>query len=274
MTYGQHTLSNWEYIGGAAMMEKSSSMDAYRILYKGIWTSLQVFTRALSGNYANFGVFELYGDSALKNAMDVCFRMVMAIPVDQVVAYPKVAKAYFGLMDSLMMNHTKEVVMLDHEKFRRIVLALREGLQSFEVWMSSQCGTAIDHLSAFRFRQGVKGGEIAVQFEQHVKNSPDLFSSCLHIIFNMIVNVDCTNQWSLSRPLLSLILTNPNTFMEIEKKTVEAQPPERRMAVTVAFQKLMQDVRQSIDSKNRDLFTSHVTIFRNAMKTEGITELE
>lgn len=273
VSYGRHTLTNWERIGGAAVVEKNSSMDAYRLLYKGIWVCLLMFSRALSGNYVNFGVFQLYGDPALKDAMDICFRMMMAIPVEQVIAYPKVAKAYYSLIDVLATNHTKEIVRLEHPKFRRIMESVREGLQSFEVWMSSQCATSIDYLSAFRFKQGLKGGESASQMEAHVKQSPDLFSSCLQIIFNMIVSVDCTNQWSLSRPLLSLILTNPDTFSAIERKTVESLPPERRMAVTVAFQKLMADIRPSLEAKNRDVFTSHVTTFRNALKTEGITEL-
>jgi hypothetical protein len=34
--------------------------------YKGIWVCLTILTRALGGNYVNFGVFELYGDPALK----------------------------------------------------------------------------------------------------------------------------------------------------------------------------------------------------------------
>ena len=40
--------------------------DAYSYRYKGIWVCLTILTRALSGNYVNFGVFDLYGDPALK----------------------------------------------------------------------------------------------------------------------------------------------------------------------------------------------------------------
>jgi hypothetical protein len=36
--------------------------EAYAKRYKGIWIALTVLMRALSGNYVNFGVFELYGD--------------------------------------------------------------------------------------------------------------------------------------------------------------------------------------------------------------------
>ena len=33
---------------------------------QGIWLCLTILSRALGGNYVNFGVFELYGDPALK----------------------------------------------------------------------------------------------------------------------------------------------------------------------------------------------------------------
>lgn len=272
--YGRYTLVNWNRVGGPNAVARNTSIDAYRVLYKGIWVCMSILSRALSGSYVNFGVFALYNDPALKDALEVIFELMMVVPVEQIMAYPKVAKAHFGLIDNLTVSHTKEVVALDHSKFRHIMESLREGLQSYEVWMSSQCACAIDQLSAFRFKQKMKGNDVSnAQFEAHVRESPDLFSSCLSITFNLIVNVDCTNQWSLSRPLLSLILTNAETFVAIEKKTMDAQPPERRMAVGVAFQKLMADIRPSLDSKNRDLFTSRVTQFRNELKTEGITQL-
>lgn len=271
VTYGNHTLRNWERIGGAAMVEKNSSMDAYRMLYKGTWVCLLMFARALGGNYVNFGVFALYGDLALQDAMSVCFRLILAVPVDQLLAYPKVAKAHFNLIEILATNHPKDIAELDHVTFSRIMQSLREGLQSYEVWMSSQSASAIDHLSAFMFKQTVKASEHGRRMVSHLEQSPDLFSSCLEIIFNMIIHVDCTNQWSLSRPLLSLILTNEETFLKIKTKTIQAQPPERQAAVATAFERLMQDVQPTLESKNRDKFTQQVTQFRLSLRTEGVT---
>ena len=54
VTYGRRVLSTKEV------------PDAYSHRYKGVWVCLSILTRALSGNYVNFGVFDLYGDPALK----------------------------------------------------------------------------------------------------------------------------------------------------------------------------------------------------------------
>lgn len=56
--------------------------------YKGIAMSLTILTRALVGNYVNFGVFALYGDSALADALDVTFKLTLSIPLKDVSVSP------------------------------------------------------------------------------------------------------------------------------------------------------------------------------------------
>ena len=45
---------------------------------------------ALSGNYCNFGVFELYGDPALADALDIALKMTLSIPLADILTYRKV----------------------------------------------------------------------------------------------------------------------------------------------------------------------------------------
>ena len=49
---------------------------------------------ALSGNYVNFGVFELYGDRALSDALDAALKMTLSIPMSDILAYRKVCKLF------------------------------------------------------------------------------------------------------------------------------------------------------------------------------------
>jgi exportin-7 len=48
---------------------------------------VQALSRAMSGNYVNFGVFELYGDNALKDALAVAMQMVLSIPLQDMMSY-------------------------------------------------------------------------------------------------------------------------------------------------------------------------------------------
>ena len=51
---------------GSRVITLGAVSDAYAQKYKGIGICLELFKRAFAGNYVNFGVFDLYGDPALK----------------------------------------------------------------------------------------------------------------------------------------------------------------------------------------------------------------
>lgn len=55
----------------------------------------QLCNVALSGNYVNFGVFELYGDRALVDALDIAMKMILSIPLVDVLAYRKVRYSFW-----------------------------------------------------------------------------------------------------------------------------------------------------------------------------------
>jgi exportin-7 len=73
----------------------------YTQKYKGIALCLGVLSRALSGNYVNFGVFSLYNDTALEKALDIALRLALSISLPDLMAFPKVAKSYFTFLEIL-----------------------------------------------------------------------------------------------------------------------------------------------------------------------------
>lgn len=46
---------------------------------------LIMMTRTLVGNYVNFGVFALYGDPALQEALDMSLKLAVAIPLKDIL---------------------------------------------------------------------------------------------------------------------------------------------------------------------------------------------
>ena len=45
-------------------------------------------------------------------------------------------------------------------------------------------------------------------FADHLRQRPELLPNLLTTLFELVLFEECTNQWSLSRPMLSLILLN------------------------------------------------------------------
>ena len=99
---------------------------------------MTITQEALSGNYVNFGVFELYGDKALENALDVALSLALSVPVDHVLSYPKLSRWYFALLDALYLNHLPYLASKDTATFMKLMEVIYGGLQALDAPMVSQ----------------------------------------------------------------------------------------------------------------------------------------
>ena len=79
-------------------------------------------------------------------------KMALSVPLADIMAYRKVGKAFFGLLDVLCSNHTHVIANYDTPTFAFLMTALDAGLKSLDVVISSQCATAVDNLAGFYFK--------------------------------------------------------------------------------------------------------------------------
>ncbi|KAL4457497.1 hypothetical protein ABPG75_012362 [Micractinium tetrahymenae] len=251
---------------GTRVLQLGPTADPYGQKYKGIWICLSILTRALGGNYVNFGVFELYGDPALKDALDMSLKLALSIPLSDILAYRKVGKAYFALLDVLCHNHANVIATRDTTTFAFLLNSLDAGLKSLDVSISSQCAAAVDNLAGYYFKHMPSSDSptpAATAIGEHLRQRPELFPQILSTLFEIVLFEDCTNQWSLSRPMLSLILINEPLYGQLKQQIVASQMPDRQQHLAACLEKLMMDVQRSLEPKNRDKFTQNLTIVRH-----------
>lgn len=246
---------------------------------------LNVLNSSLGGNYVCFGVFALYNDPALDNALDVALQMALSVPLEDVLSYPKLSKAYYGFIEILFRNHKKTVFALDTAIFMQIMTAVHEGLQSSDATLSSLCANSIDHLATYYFTMSGKDkiemhNLNKVRFEaqkhelhihpklnllfllQHLSSQPNLFSSLTATLFNLLLFGPPQNHWAVMRPMLSLMLASESSFTAYKDHLLGSQSPENQAKLNEALTKLLGDVNRSLDSANRDRFTQKLTTFR------------
>lgn len=260
VAYGKHALS------------VPACAHPYTAKYKGIWIAITILTRALAGNYVNFGVMDLYGDRALPDALDVALKLCLSIPLAEIMAFRKLARAYFSFLEVLCHNHSLVIVNLPTATFGHIVGSLDTGLKCLDVSISSQCASAVDNLAAFYFNNVTIGespsSPAAIAIAQHLAECPTIFPEILKTLFEIVLFEDCANQWSLSRPMLSLILINEQLFNDLKLQILSSQPSDQRSRISECFDKLMSDVARNLDPKNRDKFTQNLTIFRHDFRAK------
>jgi len=115
---------------GSRVLQLPVRSDVYVEKYKGILLLLGAMTNALSGGYVNFGIFGLYNDQALQNALDVSLQMCLQVPLADILAYLKLSKAYFSFLETLFKSHLDMLSGLDSSVFMQLVKTVHEGLQS------------------------------------------------------------------------------------------------------------------------------------------------
>ncbi|XP_019186899.1 PREDICTED: exportin-7-like isoform X2 [Ipomoea nil] len=256
---------------GSRILSLPNQVDMYQFKYKGMWISLTILVRALCGNYVNFGVFEIYGDRALADALETAMRMALSIPLTDVLAYRKLAAAYFTFLEALMKTQISFVLNLDTSSFMFIAGSLESGLKVLDANIKSQCASAVDNLASFYF-ECITAGEsptspAALKLAQHFSDCPNIFLEILKTLFEIVLFEDCGNQWSLSRPMLSLILISDEMFSNLRAQILASQPVDQQQRLSLCFDKLMSDITRSLDQKNRDKFSNNLTRFRNEFRT-------
>ncbi|KAH9686610.1 Importin N-terminal domain-containing protein [Citrus sinensis] len=286
---------------GSRVLSLPNAADIYAYKYKGMWICFTILARGsviwhdtggtvisvlavwpLAGNYVNFGVFELYGDRALSDALDIALKMTLSIPLADILAFRKLTKAYFAFLEVLFSSHITFILNLNTNTFMHIVGSLESGLKGLDTNISSQCAAAVDNLAAFYFNNITMGeaptSPAAINLARHIVECPTLFPEILKTLFEIVLFEDCGNQWSLSRPMLSLILISEQVFSDLKAQILTSQPVDQHQRLSVCFDKLMADVARSLDSKNRDKRSSTVLVLlaqledgRDSSQSVGVT---
>jgi exportin-7 len=219
-------------------------------------------TNALSGNYVNFGVFALYNDSALQNALDVCLQICLQIPLSDVMAYVKLSRAYFAFLEVLFRNHLDTLSALDSVVFLQLLKTCQEGLQSAELTVATNCSCVIDHVATYMFLNQSRDKPTAQMIRSHIASNPDLLNQLMSTLFNALIFGNQANHWAMTRPILSLLLASEGSYNEYQAHLIATQPPENHDKLREEFAKLTADIQRSVEVNNRDKFTQKLSMFR------------
>ncbi|KAF9129906.1 Exportin 7 [Mortierella sp. GBA39] len=119
--------------------------------YKGIMLYFNIMSVSLSGKYTNFGVFKLYGDKALDRVLDIFFQLMLAIPVADMIAFPKLGASFFSVIDVFATDHMTGMPSMPQPVLEYIFRAVGESVPL--LGQDSSCSTmacsAIDKICSF-----------------------------------------------------------------------------------------------------------------------------
>jgi exportin-7 len=252
---------------GKRILQLPVHSDIYIEKYKGIRLMFNVLTCALQGNYVNFGVFNLYGDISLQNALDVSLQLCLEIPLVHVLTYMKLSKAFYGFLEVLFRSHLDALSGLGSAVFIQLVQMNHEGLQSSEVTVSALCASTIDHIATYMFLNQKKEKPTVLLIRQHIASAPDILNQVMNTLFNSLLFASTANNWAVTRPILSLMLASSDSFNQYQEYLIGTQQvPENKIKLKEDFDKLVADIQMSVETANRDRFTQKLTMFRLSVR--------
>lgn len=247
---------------GTQLSKRPVKNDVYAEKYKLVMLCIDVLTNGLAGNYCNFGVFDLYNDTALIDVLKVVLGVVLDIPTADIIQYPKLCRSYFALVENLFLNHMDLIIKFSTPIFLKMVVSLEDGLLLEDMALSSQICSSLDSLLVFYYKNLKRSPEKARVIEHHLQEHKNLFPRILASLFNVIIFQECGNQWSVSRTMLSLIVTHQSFFEELKKQIATSLGGERQDKMMESFSKLMEGVEMDLEPKNKDRFTGNLITFR------------
>nr|XP_053642683.1 exportin-7-like [Cherax quadricarinatus] len=240
----------------------------YPMRLKGISICFSMLKAALCGNYVNFGVFRLYGDDALDSALHTFVKLLLSIPQSDLLVYPKLSQTYYVLLECLAQDHMNFLSTLEPSVFLYVLSSISEGLSAIDTMVCSGCCATLDHIVTYLYKllhQKSKKGTVDLETDALVKvmkHQPSILQQMLATVLNIIMFEDCRNQWSMSRPLLPLILLNNEYFGQLRQQIISQQAPDKQGAMAQWFDSLMEGIEPNLLTKNRDKFTQNLSVFR------------
>uniref|UniRef100_A0A6I8NG61 RAN binding protein 17 n=1 Tax=Ornithorhynchus anatinus TaxID=9258 RepID=A0A6I8NG61_ORNAN len=275
-TYGNQILS----------LGTLSKDQVYPLKLKGISICYSALKSALCGNYVSFGVFKLYGDSHFDNVLQAFVKMLLSVSHSDLLQYRKLSQSYYPLLECLTQDHMGFITSLEAHVLMYILTSISEGLTALDTIVSSSCCTSLDYIVTYLFKHIAKEGKKSLRCREvsqdgqrllhFMQQNPDILQQMMSVLMNTIVFEDCRNQWSVSRPLLGLLLLNEKYFSELRRSLISSQPASKREALDQCFRNLMDGVEQNLLVKNRDRFTQNMSVFRRdmaeALRSDGNTE--
>lgn len=248
---------------GNRLLAQQVQVDVWKEKYKGVMLVMDTLNHALSGNYVNFGVFTLYNDNALQNALDVSLQLCLSIPLDDVLSFVKLSKAYFSFLEILFRHHLDVLSGLESAVFLDLIKKNNEGIQSGDSNVVSTCASTIDHIATFLFLNQNRTNKPTVQRVQaHILSDPTILSSLLSTCFTSLLFSTNQSFWPLTRPILSLMLASPDAFTAYHEALAATQAVESQTKLAKEVEMLLTGLQHSLETAHRDKFTQKLTLFR------------
>ncbi|OAD70386.1 hypothetical protein PHYBLDRAFT_188120 [Phycomyces blakesleeanus NRRL 1555(-)] len=214
--------------------------------------------------------------------------------------FPKLTKAFFSMLDDFTHEQFMALPSLSPDTFLYMMRACEQGVEYTETWLSTMSPALWQRrLRRQNFFNGhpYNNNDSSSNSNSLLSTSPDLMvdrrrssvafpsthwlmgylvqfpqvlPSLFATLFGLILFDDNTEQWSLSRPLYSIMLLQKEYAIKYTSEVINRQLPERREFVAKALNNLMDGINWSLCVKDRERFSQNVSAFKRELSMNNV----
>eukprot|EP00494_Astrolonche_serrata_P025405 UN25666 len=172
--------------------------DPYKERYKAIMVCMMILQRSLSGQYVNFGMFEIYDDPSLRQSIMVVVNMVRKFRYEVLMSYKKISIAWWKLLELLFRQHFV-ILASDMKVFDYLFKSLYEGIQHQSPTHSSPVLHALDHIFTWMHVNGQKKypPKILKPIQEYMKQNADFVLKVFCCLLNLHLFGNEATTWSI-----------------------------------------------------------------------------
>lgn len=252
-------------------LPKVPESRVYKERYKNIGIIFQTLNNAFVGPYVPCGVFRLYGDTCLQDSLDIFIKLFMEFPVEDFHGYPKIAQNYYNLLENVTQENMPYITNLCTDVICAILKSVQSGITSLNVVVMTSACSVMDIILNYLYKRIRRGAAASTKVGQEpegdnmiraIEENPHILADLLQTLVSIMLFGDSKCQWSLSRPMLGLILIQQDVFEKVKTDLTRQQTFEKQPKFEEAFTQLMNGVENSLSVKNKDTFTQNLSKFK------------
>ncbi|KAJ1922251.1 hypothetical protein H4219_000113 [Mycoemilia scoparia] len=254
----------WEY-GNLKLKDTNVTNDVYKERYKGFGICFSILTNLLTGRYVPIGVMPLYGDTALTNMFDITIGLLKAIPISDIIDYPKLGRLTFQMLDVLLQKTTIDLITIEENTYEHIIQLCSEALNHVETAIVSHSCSVIDGLCSYAIKQQDEPTPLSAI----ILKKRDILQFLCRELLNIVLFEDRPNDWSLLRPVFSLLMLEKEYMVSYTNWIAQFQDTERRDILLKSLSPLF-DCGFDFSNASRDRFTQAMSQYRRDIASKNI----
>lgn len=164
-------------------------------------------------------------------------------------------------------HHLKTLfTQLDSSRYKTLLFFIKEGVKSpsnpyIDMKHTLSTSNSVTTLCEYIIKKSRRNTPERHSISSVLSEQPNELSELLEQILEIVLTENSNFMWSLSKPLLGMIILNEGSYENIKNFAIArvTNSPELRSQLNCALNSLMEGITRSLDQKNREHFGKRFT---------------